>query len=228
MAKSKEKFRAKTLRKEGKSIKEIAKLLIVSVSSVSAWCRDILLTEEQINKLQERIKDPGYGNKTKYLLKKRREFEELVANLKLQGIKKIGQLTQRDIFLIGVALYWGEGFKKDHQVGLATSDKNIARFFIYWLKKCFNIEKNDLIVRVTANISYKKKIKNLENFWAKELNIFISQFSKPFFQKTKWKKEYENKNQYHGVIRIKVRRSVNLLRKIYGFIEGVSLAIKNK
>jgi hypothetical protein len=36
------------------------------------------------------------------------------------------------------------------------------------------------------------------------------------------KKEYENKENYHGVLRIRVRRSIDLLRKIFGYIEGIS------
>jgi len=55
--------------------------------------------------------------------------------------------------------------------------------------------------------------------------MHVNQFSKPFFQNTKWKKEYENKENYHGVLRIRVRRSIDLLRKIFGYIEGINLSI---
>ena len=82
----------------------------------------------------------------------------------------------------------------------------------------------------TISISIEKdevgsKIKELEKYWSKELKIPVDQFSKPFFQKTKWKKEYENKDNYHGVLRIRVRRSIDLLRKIFGYIEGINLSI---
>ena len=125
--------------------------------------------------------------------------------------------------MIGVALYWAEGFKKDHQVGFANIDVNMIKFFLYWLKVSFNISNTDLIFRLTANESYKEKIRDLEKFWSSELNVPLSQFSKPFFQKTLWKKRYERPNSYHGVLRVKVKKSVNLLRKIYGYIEGISL-----
>src|SRR3990167_4146455 len=227
MAKSKDKIKARELRRKGKSIKTIAKLLSVSTSSVSLWCQDVELSKDQIDELKKRQVDPSNLIRQSYYLNKRKEFEDKVLRLKQEGINSIGKLSKRDIFLIGIALYWGEGFKKDHLVGLASSDINIARFFIYWLDQCFNILYKDLILRVTANISYKNKINNLQQFWSKELKIPLNQFSKPSFQVTKWKKEYENKNTYHGVLRIRVRRSINLLRKIFGYIEGISLSWNN-
>lgn len=226
MAKSKEKIKARKLRRKGESIKKIANLIKVSVSTASLWCRDIELTDNQIENLRKRQTDPFYGKRLDYYLKKKKEFSLKLLDLKNEGIKSIGRLSKREIFLIGIALYWGEGFKKDSLIGLATLDINIAKFFIFWLNKSFGIESNDLLLRVTANISYKSKIKELERYWSKELKIPVSQFSKPFFQKTIWKKEYENKENYHGVLRIRVRRSIDLLRKIFGYIEGISLSVK--
>lgn len=226
MAKSKKKIQARQLRRVGESIKAIAKNLHVSVSSVSLWCRDIILTKDQWEKLDKRRTDPLYGNKLQYLNLRKTIFEKKIHEIKEQGIKEIGVLRKRDILLIGVALYWGEGFKKDHLVGFATSDPSMAQFFVFWLKECFFIDKTNLIFRVTANISYKKEINLLMEFWSKKLGVDVASFSKPYFQKTKWKKEYENKDDYHGVIRIRVRRSINLLRKIFGYIEGVSRFIE--
>jgi len=221
MAKSKEKIKAKRLRRKGESIKKISNLLNVSVSTISLWCRDVELTNKQIENLRKRQTDPFY-----YYIKKKKEFSLKLLKLKQAGIKEVGKLTKREIFLIGIALYWGEGFKKDSLVGVATLDMNIAKFFIYWLNKSFNITSKDLLLRVTANISYKNKVNKLTRYWSKELKIPIGQFSKPFFQNTVWKKEYKNKNDYHGVLRIRVRRSINLLRKYFGYIEGINLNIK--
>lgn len=222
MAKSKEKILSRESRRQGQSIKEIAHKLQVSVGSVSSWCNDIILTKKQQENLNSRITDPFYGNKYKYLAERKAIFLKKVNDLKQKGIAEIGKMTKREIFLVGIALYWGEGFKKDHLVGLATSDIKMAIFYVHWLDCCFGIKNTQLILRVTANISYKKHIGLLEKYWAKQLNIPQVQFSKPYFQITKWKKIYENKNEYHGVIRIKVRKSVALLRKIYGYIEGIS------
>ncbi len=225
MAKSKEKLKARELRKLGMSIKEIARKLKISAGSVSAWCRDIILTPSQIEDLGRRVTDPYYGKKLDYLERKQKEFQNKLSHLRLKGIREIGKLTKREIFLTGVALYWGEGFKKDHQVGFATSDKNMAKFFIYWLNRCFDIPTENLILRVTANIAHKSRIKQIEAYWSAHLEIPRSYFSKPFFQNSIWKKQYENPNLYYGVVRIKVKKSVDLLRRIYGHIEGLALGV---
>ena len=74
---------------------------------------------------------------------------------------------------------------------------------------------------MTANICYQDKIGAIEKYWIKVTGISKTQFTKPFFQKTKWLKEYEKPNDYHGVLRIRVRRSTDLLRKVKGYIEGL-------
>lgn len=228
MAKSLERIKARNLRRDGQSIKQIAKQLHVSVSSVSTWCKDIMLTQQQWRVLDQRRSGSLYKYNQVYILKKKEETKNKIAILRQQGVNELGKLTNREIFLIGIALYWGEGFKKDNCVGLATSDPHAALFFIYWLELCFKIKKDDLITRVTANISYKNSIQQIQKYWSDTLNIELSQFSKPFFQNTSWKKVYENKNGYYGVIRIKARKSVNLLRKIFGYFDGINQALLHK
>lgn len=223
MAKSREKLKARELRQNGRSIKDIAKVLHVSVGSVSSWCDDIKLTEEQSSRLQLRVTDPSYGKKAAYIQKVKERTQRKIHELKFLGRKEIGNLTKREVFLVGVALYWGEGFKKDHQVGFATSDPRMGKFFVKWLESCFGIKKEQLIFRVTANGLYKDRIKDLEQFWSDQLDVSINHFSKPFFQNVKWQKSYENTSDYHGVIRIRVRKSMDFLRKITGYIEGVAL-----
>lgn len=63
MAKSKEKLEAINLRKKGQSIKYIAKTLSVSIGSVSLWCKDVVLTEEQLKILEIHGHDPNYGRR---------------------------------------------------------------------------------------------------------------------------------------------------------------------
>lgn len=224
MAKSKLKLEARILRKNGTSIKQIAKKLKVSVSSVSVWCRDILFTDDQKKHLRAKGQARGYEARMDALQRRKNLFDNHIKQIKLDAKNEVGALSNRDLFVAGIALYWGEGFKKDHLAGLATTDKNIAMFYITWLKRCFNVTSDRLILRVTINEMKKHLAEGIINWWSSQLGIDTSQFSKPYFQKSQWKKEYESENEYHGVIRIKVRRSINILRKIMGYIEGLYTA----
>ncbi len=221
MAKSKEKLEAINLRKKGQSIKYIAKTLSVSIGSVSLWCKDVVLTEEQLKILEIHGHDPNYGRRLQNSQRQRAIKEKKIKKLLNLGINEIGKLTKRELFLIGVSLYWAEGFKKDTQVGFANSNPEMINLYLRWLYDCCNVRKEDLITRITVNISHKDRIKEIEKFWSDSTKIPIENFRKPFFQNFKWKKTYENPQEYYGVLRIKVRRSLDFLRKIHGWIKGL-------
>lgn len=223
MAKSREKLKAREIRKRGKSIKFIARKLKVSPGSVSLWCKDIKLTSEQIKILEQHTRDPYYGRRLSYSLRQQKEREKKTRMLINQGVEEVGRLSKRDLFMAGIALYWGEGFKKDSQAGLASMDPAIIRFFIKWLKDCFGYVNEDLIFRVTLNISHADRIEDVLKYWSGTLSIPEAYFQKPFYQKFIWKKVYENPNDYYGVLRVKVRKSTDFLRKLNGYIEGLRL-----
>jgi hypothetical protein len=225
MSKSIQKLEAIRLRKTGKSIKKIANVLNVSVGSVSSWCRDIELSPSQKKTLDTNARNPYYAGRGIYIRKLKKRTDLKISKLKTAGIKEVGILNKRELFIAGISLYWAEGFKKDSQVGLASLDPMMIKFFINWLKTCFGYTNEDLIFRVTANISHQHRIKEIESYWSKELNVPLTQFRKPFFQDVKWKKTYENPNEYYGILRVRVRKSKDFLRKIYGFIEGLKLNV---
>lgn len=102
----------------------------------------------------------------------------------------------------------------------------MAKFYIFWLKQCLGISKKDLLFRITANESHQDRINEIHNFWKKELMVSDDQFTKPFYQRTKWKKIYVNRNNYFGVLRIRVRKSLNLLRKMRGWLAGMQILNK--
>ena len=221
MSKSIQHLKAVKLRKEGKSIKEIAKKLSVSPGSVSVWCRHIHLTKSQIKILEKRTKDPFYGNRSKYLISIKQAKNLKIQRLMDKGINEVGKITKRELFLIGIALYWAEGFKKDKQAGFANSDPKMIKTYIKWLKDCFGYKNEDLLPRITINVSHNYRANEIQNYWSTIINVPAENFGKPFYQKTIWKKTYENPNEYYGVLRTKVRKSLDFLRKIHGYIEGL-------
>lgn len=223
MAKSEKRIEARKLRKEGSSIKMISNKLGVSTSTVSVWCRDIQLTNEQIAKLAQNARDPYYGNRAKYIASQKRKKQAKILRLLNKGKAEIRQLNDRELKLCGVALYWAEGFKKDNLVGFANSDPQMIQFFVLWLEKCCKISREDLKFRIGINENCKINLNKIEKFWATVLSVRKNQFQKTFFQKVKWKKIYEHPEDYHGVLRVRVPKSTDLLRKINGWIEGFKM-----
>ncbi len=211
------------MRSGGESIKVIAKKLSVSSGTVSLWCRDVKLSQKQLRELERRAHDPNYGKRLENSLKQQKIRIEKTKRLFEEGISQVGKLNKRELFLAGIALYWAEGFKSDSQAGFCNSDPNMIKFFLTWLKTCFGYKNSDFRLRVGLNESFRDKTNEIEDFWARLTIIDKENFQKPFYQKVKWQKQYDHPENYHGVLRIRVRKSTDFLRKICGYINGLSL-----
>ena len=176
------------------------------------------MTKTHLQKLQNGRK--RYQQQRTILVNKK------IKQLACDGMKDIGQLSNRELFIAGVVLYWAEGFKHPEEsgLGLATSDPMMAKFYIRFLEVCFYIPKDRLRLRVTANIFHEHRISEIQDFWSDCLDIPQKSFSKPFFQKVAQQKKFPNEQNYHGVIRIHVSKSLDMLRKMRGWLEGVKLS----
>jgi hypothetical protein len=136
-------------RKNGKSIYDIAKTLNIQTSTVSGWCKDILLTQELRNKIDQNGKLKARSAMLVYTEKLREQRLERTRSNKESGAKTIGKLSDRDILMVGLGLYWGEGYKYENsELGFTNSNLNIIEFYIKWLG-LFKITKEDLILRLT-------------------------------------------------------------------------------
>lgn len=225
MSKPESRKKARQLRRRGLGVKTIAYRLGVSSSTASLWCGDIKLTSTQKKVLEERAHDPYYGRRKDNILRQRQKKLDSIEFFKRAGIKEIGKLTKRELFISGVALYWAEGFKKDSRLGFANSDPAMIKFFLKWLIECCDVSKQAIRVRVGLNISHKDRINEVENYWVKITGLSKIHFQKPFFQKFIWKKEYPKPEEYFGVLRIRANKQLPLFRKIHGWIEGLKLNV---
>jgi len=222
MAKIKEKETALTLRKQGKSIGEIAKKISVSKSTVSVWCRDISLSKEAMTRIAKKGKEKSVLGLMQYseTVRQRRIEETRISTLK--GKNLVGTLTDRDVYCIGLGLYWGEGYKTGSQeFGFTNSDSQMIIFYIRWLQVVFGVELSSLILRVSINHLHKERIKDVEAFWSKETRVPHAQFTKPSFVKTTSKKIYSDNSTHMGTLRIKVRKGTSMRREVLGAIKAI-------
>lgn len=223
MAKQKEKEMATSLRLEGYGIGEISKKLKVSKSTVSVWCRDISLSSKQISVLANR----SQHHATEALLlsaEKQRAQREIDSRKSAnQGQIDVGNLTDRDIFMVGLGLYWGEGYKQGSQeLGFTNSNPLIIKFYITWLEKIYRVTKKDLILRVSINSSHEHRIDQVQKYWSEIVKVSLSQFTKPSLIKTVSQKQYSNQDQHFGTLRVKVRKGTSMRRRILGSISSLS------
>lgn len=223
MSKNIEHEQAIFLRKDGASIADIASRLKVSKSTVSYWCRDIPLSQRARKKIihtSKRKSTAGILRYTESLRQKR--MLQTTEDMTL-GTKMIGTMSNRDILLVGLGLYWGEGYKKGSQeFGFTNSDVAMILFYIKWLKVCFGVTERDLIFRVSINESHRLRVSEVENYWSTHLSVPISQFTKISLIKSTSRKIYSNQKEHYGTLRVKVRRGTRLRRRVLGAIKYLS------
>ena len=224
MAKNKEKNKALELRRQGKSIREIARQVNVTKTTVSLWCRDIELSPAQIEILHKRMIKGGYKGRIKGARMQYRRRLEKIKQANIWGKKHITKLSQKDLFLTGLALYWGEGNKKTRQVKISNSDLGVINFMIRWFREIWKIETERFTFSILINIIHKHRIKDVEIYWSRKTGIPLGQFNKTILIKAKNKKTYKNFNIHYGTAMLGIRRSAEIYYKILGLIKALSEA----
>lgn len=225
MAKSNQRNKAIALREKGESIKEIAKIIKVSKSSVSIWCRDIVLTEKQIQELHNRMVSKSYVGRMKGAVMQHQKRLERASKEERIGINEIGELSKRDLLIALTALYWGEGSKKKRELSINNSDPEMVKFLIRIFRKLFNVEKERFIFRVGINIIHKSRDKEIKEYWSNVTRISLSQFRQTVFIKAKNKKKYSNFATHYGTLRINITKSIDIYYRMMGLIKGLNKEI---
>lgn len=223
MAKYDLRIKARNLRKEGKSVRDICVRLGVSKGAVSLWCRDIRLSEVQINHLQAmHLKSSAAGRKkgTEMNIAKRLR---VIAVSEQFASQKIKTLSAKDLLLIGTALYWAEGSKTDSTSGFVfvNSDPKMIKVMFAWLTKVMFVKKEDIKVQISINDIHQPRIDVVLEFWSNLLELPTSSFRKTLFIKVPHRKVYENHDTYYGVLRIYVAKSSFLKYKTLALIERI-------
>ena len=222
------KLQAQEFRRKGWSISEIAKKLNMHKGgSISKWCQDIVLTKEQIERLVAKQESGSYRGRIIATEKIRKQRLREVELLRREGLKEVGKLNKRDLFITGVAMYWSEGYTYSggEQVGFTNSDPRMILFILEWLEKICGVSKNNISLQVKINKIHKNRIKKVEYYWSNLTKIPPDQFNKTVLIKSKVKKVYSNPDSHYGTLRITVRQGTKLRRKINGWIEGLTKGV---
>ncbi len=203
------------LRRKGYAINAIAKELGVAKSSVSLWVRNIQLTERQVNKLK-------LSPFTNIAIERRRESRLKNENRKRQESISSAQsevpiLDAKNLWLMGVMLYWAEGGKTQRMVRFSNGDPEMIKIMIKFFKIVCEVPNTKL--RGYIHIHDSLDHKAAEEYWSNISGIPISQFFKTYRKPNK--SSLNNKNTLpYGVLDIYVL-DVKLFYKISGWAKGI-------
>lgn len=190
------------MRSLGKSYSQIKRDLYLSKSTLSRWLKNLPLSKEQINNLrgnsQQRIE--------KFRNTMRKKREEKLKRYYLDQKDRLLPLTEKELFLSGLFLYWGEGNKATRStVSINNTDPDVLKFTLYWYTKILKIQKKQIkvFVHLYNDMDITKELK----FWSSTLNISLRNFDKPYIKKSK-KNNLDQKGFGHGTCGLRISDTV--------------------
>jgi transposase-like protein len=144
MANSLDRQQAIELRRQGKTYSEIKRELGVAKSTLSNWLSQYPLTPEQLKAVKKR----GQYNRDlaveRIRITKQRKRQERLARVYQEAQKELLPLSERELYLLGLFLYWGEGFKDLRRaISLSNTDPKVMKFFLYWALRAAKVPKNE-------------------------------------------------------------------------------------
>ena len=206
------------LRRQGFSYREIMAQLSFKVAkgTVSRWCKEIELTSKQLDRLDHLKQQGWYRNRLLGSKKNQHRRTEEVEAIKAEARVEIGSLTQKELWLSGLMLYWAEG-SKAHSVCLTNSDPRLVRFMMFWFREFCKVPEEKFKARL--HIHSGQDDVSMKGFWSEITRIPLSQFGKSYVKK---EGTGHRKNVlYQGTIQVVIGNK-DLLHKIFGWIEGFS------
>jgi len=172
---------AEKSRRMGKSYRKISQELGIPKSTLSNWFSGI--------KWSQRIKN-DLTRKANYVAKKRlrlvnkarqKMWEQWRENFRKEAKREFPKLLNNPLFVLGTALYWGEGDHKleNGNVRLINTDPKIIRLFSKFLLDIARVQPEKLIASLILYPDLSEK--TCKNFWSRVSNVPISQFQKTQF-----------------------------------------------
>jgi len=152
--------------------------------------------------------------------RKKKRIEECLRKAR----KDICVLREKELFVAGLGLYWGEGSKSSSGVRFCNSDPAAIDFAMKWFKKSLRIGEDRFLMYVSINEIHKKRLNDVIKFWSKITDISVNQFRKPILIRAKNKKFYENFSDHYGTLSIRISKSSDLLYQILGWIKALKEA----
>lgn len=216
--------RARELRSRGLDYEQIAGQLGVSKGSISLWVRDMPVPPRLSYAETRRRSAEGVR---RYWAKERAVREVQRAADVASAAADIGELTEREILIAGALTYWCEGAKsKPHspcdRVVFINSDPDLIIFFLRFLDTA-HVKFDDLIFRVY--IHETADVEAAQRFWLELTGAQPSQFRPATVKRHNPRTVRRNLGEgYHGCLRVDVRRSSGLYRRIEGWTSAAIAA----
>jgi hypothetical protein len=218
---------ALTLRLQGKSYGEIRQIFHVPKSTLSNWFSSLDLNKEAKKILKTKTKN-SYLKLVEFNKTRTIEIKKENEDIRKKYESRFGKLNNRELSILGAALYWGEGYKNFTlkkgaypYISFGNSDPYMIIIFITFLEKIIGVQRNRMRgqVMIYPNLDPATAV----NYWwgvtripKENLHYHVA------LSRASQKKRPKNLLPY-GTLQIRVHSRQEFF-KIRGLIDGI---IKN-
>ncbi len=212
--------KARELRLQGLTYDQIQLELGCSKSSISLWVRDLPKPVPRYTEEERRaLMNAGLAH-----LRATQDLER--QEIKRVARESVGPLSDRELFLTGVALYWAEGskdklYRRSAVLQFINSDPNVIKLYLCWLE-LLEVPRERMHFRVSIHESANAA--EAEEFWADLAGVDASTFHKATLKKHNPRTVRKNTaDAYRGCLVIYVTKSADLYRRMEGAWYGIVL-----
>jgi transposase len=201
-------------RRLGHSIRDIAKMLEVSKSSVSLWVREVKLTEAQSEGLSSKPFTSQAANKRR---ETRLSNEESKRRKIIDSAKfEIKNLDLETLKIVGAMLYWAEGGKTQRMARFSNGDPEMITLMMKFFREVCGVEESKFrgYIHIYETLDHTKA----EKYWSSISSIPLRQFFKTYRKPNVSSKGLKITLPY-GVFDVYVL-DVQVFYKIQGWIEA--------
>jgi predicted transcriptional regulator len=214
--KARERELARRLRAEqGLPVKEIARIVGVSVSSISMWVRDVALTPEQEAVLDAR--NPVRSGQRRGTVNNSRRCRDVREAAQEHG----RELARRPdpLHIQGCMLYWAEGAKRRNSVILSNADAGLVEVFMRFLRVCYGVTDERVTLSVNCFLANGLTLDEIQTWWVERLQLPASCLRSPAVNRvSSASKRLKGHILPYGTARLSVH-STFIVQSIYGAIQ---------
>jgi len=191
------KEKAIKLRKDGYSYSLISERTGVSKSTLSCWLSKIPYVPNQETKRKIGLA------RTNSIITKNKQRLYIHNQIKLQAEKDIGVISKRDLFMLGVSLYIGEGAKTYKIIRVINADLRVINLAIRWFCEIclMDIGNFSLAIHLYPDNDINDSLK----YWHEKTGIPLEQFGKTQIDRRKNKTNIRKNKLPHGTAHLTVR-----------------------
>lgn len=194
------------MRARGWSYSVISERINVPKSTLSGWLRDVAYVPNKT--VSGRISaGPLKSARVRNAIKLK-----TIADAKLSADTEIGEMSDRDLLMLGLGLYIGEGSKANESVRIINSDPNTVRLAMRWFRQTLKLENENL--RADIHLYPDVDIEQAITYWSNITGLPKDRFGKTQIDRRLDKSERKSNKLMFGTLHITVISNGNKLNGV--------------